>query len=243
MTGLDLVRWGGQRLRVGPFRGDTRTAYVAPLPEGAPPTTDAVRRCCEVLAGRGFVEAVTAALGPAEAHGFMTAGFEIRERLHLLAHDLLVLPQPPDVALRRAKRADRPGALAVDARAFEPFWRLDDPGLEEALTATPSSRFRVADTGPSGRRSGESRQITGYAVAGRAAHRGFLQRLAVDPDWQGTGTGSALVIDALRWMKRRGVDRAVVNTQERNEGAVRLYERLGFRIQPGGLAVLRIALT
>ena len=233
MTGLDLLRWGGQRLRVGPFRGDTRTAYVAPLPEGAPPTTDAVRRCCEVLIERGFVEAVTAALGPAEAHGFMTAGFEIRERLHLLAHDLLVLPDAPDVALRRGRRADRPGALAVDALAFEPFWRLDDPGLDEAMTATPSSRFRVAGTG----------RIVGYAVAGRAAHRGFLQRLAVDPDRQGHGIGSALAVDALRWMKRRGVDRAVVNTQESNEGAVRLYERLGFRLQPGGLAVLRISFT
>jgi len=30
-----------------------------------------------------------------------------------------------------------------------------------------------------------------------------------------------------------------VNTQESNEGAVRLYERLGFDRQPGGLAVLR----
>ena len=236
MTGLDLLRWGGQRLRVDPFRGDTKTAYVAPLPEGAPPTTDAVRRCCEVLAERGFVEAVTAALGPAEAHGFMTAGFEIRERLHLLAHDLLMLPEVIDIAARRGRRGDRPGALAVDARAFEPFWRLDDPGLEEALTATPSSRFRVVDTGSNGR-------IVGYAVAGRAAHRGFLQRLAVDPDQQGNGTGSALAVDALRWMKRRGVDRAIVNTQESNEGAVRLYERLGFRLQPGGLAVLRISLT
>jgi ribosomal protein S18 acetylase RimI-like enzyme len=236
MTGLDLLRWGGQRLRVGPFRGDTHTAYVAPLPETAPPTTDAVRRCCEVLAERGYLEAVTAALGPAEAHGFLTAGFEVRERLHLLAHDLLVLPDAPDVPLRRGRRNDRPGALAVDARAFEPFWRLDDQGLEEALTATPSSRFRVAAAGSDAR-------ILGYAVAGRAAHRGFLQRLAVDPDRQRAGLGTALVVDALRWMKRRGVDRAVVNTQERNEGAVRLYERLGFRLQPGGLAVLRTRLS
>jgi len=166
----------------------------------------------------------------------MTAGFEIRERLHLLAHDLLVLPDAPEISIRRGRKSDRPGALAVDARAFEPFWRLDDQGLEEALTATPSSRFRVTTT------DGDA-HITAYAVAGRAAHRGFLQRLAVDPDRQGNGIGSALVVDALRWMKRRGVDRAVVNTQERNEGAVRLYVRLGFRLQPGGLAVLRTSLS
>jgi GNAT superfamily N-acetyltransferase len=186
-----------------------------------------------VLAERGYVDVVTAALGPSESHGFLTAGFEVHERLHLLAHDLVSMPEGPAVALRRGRRADRPAALAVDARAFEPFWRLDDSGLDEAMSATPSSRFRVADDG----------RIHGYAVTGRAARRGFLQRLAVDPDRQGHGTGTALIADSLRWMKRRGVDRAVVNTQERNVGAVRLYEHLGFRIQPGGLAVLHTTLT
>jgi ribosomal protein S18 acetylase RimI-like enzyme len=44
-------------------------------------------------------------------------------------------------------------------------------------------------------------------------------------------------------MRRRGVERAVVNTQVGNEAAVRLYERLGFRLQPGGLAVLRHPLS
>lgn len=232
MTGLDLLHWGSQRLRVGPFRGDERTAYIAPLPDGPAPSSEAVRRCCAVLAERGYDAVVTAALGARESHGFLTAGFTVQERLHLLAHDLRKLPGAPDVALRRGRRADRPGALAVDGRAFEPFWRLDDGGLEEAMTATPACRFRVADDG----------RINGYAVSGRAGKRGFLQRLAVDPDRQHRGIGTALVVDSLRWMKRRGVGRAVVNTQERNTGAVALYERLGFRKQPGGLAVLYTSL-
>lgn len=232
MTGLDLLHWGGQKLRVGPFRGDEHIAYIAPLPDGPAPNTEAVRRCCAVLAERGYEAVVTAALGVSESHGFLTAGFSMQERLHLLAHDLQCLPPAPAVALRRGRRGDRPGALAVDGRAFEPFWRLDESGLEEAMTATPTCRFRVADDG----------RISGYAVSGRAGHRGFLQRLAVDPDRQHRGTGTALVLDSLRWMRRRGVDRAVVNTQERNVGAVALYERLGFRKQPGGLAVLHLSL-
>lgn len=232
MTGLDLLHWGSQRLRVGPFRGDEHTAYIAPLPDGPSPSADAVRRCCAVLAERGYHAVVTAALGASESHGFLTAGFTVRERLHLLAHDLRSLPCAPGVPLRRGRRGDRPGALAVDGRAFEPFWRLDESGLQEAMTATPTCRFRVADDG----------RINGYAVSGRAGHRGFLQRLAVDPDRQHQGIGTALVVDSLRWMKRRGVDRAVVNTQERNAGAVALYEQIGFCKQPGGLAVLYTSL-
>jgi len=231
---LDLVRWGTDRLRVGSWRGDSRTAYIAPLADGAPAATDAVRRCCTVLGERGYETAITAALGPAESRGFIEAGFEVRERLHLLAHDLHDVAPVPTSELRRGRRADRPAALVVDGRSFDAFWRLDDSGFEEALGATPSSRFRVAtrDDG-----------VVGYAISGRAGSRGFLQRLAVDPGHQRRGLGQALALDSLRWLKRRGVDRAMVNTQEHNNGALSLYQHLGFRLQPGGLAVLQTTLT
>jgi hypothetical protein len=39
-------------------------------------------------------------------------------------------------------------------------------------------------------------------------------------------------------MKRRGVERAVVNTQTTNEVALTLYQSLGFRLEPVGLSVL-----
>jgi len=183
---------------------------------------------------RGYETAITAALGPAESRGFIEAGFEVRERLHLLAHDLHDVPPVPPSELRRGRRADRPAALVVDGRSFDAFWRLDDSGFEEALGATPSSRFRVASRGDG---------VVGYAISGRAGSRGFLQRLAIDPGHQRRGLGRTLALDSLRWLKRRGVDRAMVNTQEHNDGALSLYQHLGFRLQPGGLAVLQITLT
>lgn len=235
-NGVDVVRFGAGRLRVGPWRGDDRIAYLAPVGDGPPPAPDAVRRAVAGLAGRGFSEAVTAALGPVEAQGFLEAGFEVHERLHLLARDLLDLPPAPPVPLRRARRRDRPAVLEVDGRAFSSFWRLDESGLDEALGATPTSRFRIADD-PTG-----SGNVAGYAVTGRAGRRGFLQRLAVDPAAEGHGLGRALVLDGLTWLRRRGVERVVVNTQEANGRALALYEQLGFRRQHAGLAVLRTKL-
>jgi hypothetical protein len=35
----------------------------------------------------------------------------------------------------------------------------------------------------------------------------------------------------------------MVNTQEHNTNALSLYDDLGFRLQPGGLAVLQISLS
>lgn len=228
--GLDVVRWGAGRLRVGPWRGDDRVAYLAPVGDGPAPTPDAVRRAVAGLAGRGYREAVTAALGPLEAQGFLLAGFEVHERLHLLARDLRDLPPTPPVALRRGRRRDRPAVLAVDGLAFSAFWRLDDAGLDEALAATPTSRFRVTEVDGA---------VVGYAVTGRAGRRGFVQRLAVDPAFEGGGRGRALILDGLTWLRRRGVERVVVNTQEANARALALYEQLGFHRQHAGLAVLR----
>jgi ribosomal protein S18 acetylase RimI-like enzyme len=231
-SGIDTIRVDGARLRVGPWRGDARIAYLAPVGEGPGPGVDAIRACCATLAARGYHDAITAALGPVEARSFLAAGFAVRERLHLLAHDLRHLPERPAAPLRRGRKRDHGVVLAVDAAAFTPFWRLDATGLEEALTATPSCRFRVVDDGA----------VRGYAVTGRAGQRGFLQRLAVDPPRQGTGYGRALVLDGLDWLRRRGADRVVVNTQESNGRALALYEALGFRRQPAGLAVLHLPL-
>jgi ribosomal protein S18 acetylase RimI-like enzyme len=232
-SGLDVVRWGTGRLRVGPWRGDDHIAYMAPVGDGPAPTPEVVRRAVAGLAGRGYREVVTAALGPLEAQGFLLAGFEVHERLHLLARDLHGLPLAPDVTLRRGRRRDRPEVLDVDGRAFSAFWRLDDAGLDEALAATPTSRFRVTELDGG---------VVGYAVTGRAGRRGFLQRLAVAPDHEGHGLGRGLVLDGLVWLRRRGCERVVVNTQEANQRALALYEQLGFRRQHAGLAVLRTQL-
>ncbi|MEA2932384.1 MAG: hypothetical protein QOI56_1169 [Actinomycetota bacterium] len=149
-------------------------------------------------------------------------------------------PAPGPQGLRRATPADWDAVLDVDAGSFSPFWRLDRGGLEEALTATPSTRFRVATASPGPSRQG---RVVGYAITGRAGAQGYLQRLAVAAGARRTGVGRALALDGLRWLRRRGVRRAVVNTQFGNDAALALYLRLGFRVEPSDLAVLHRSLV
>ena len=201
------------------------------MPDAQPPSRDFIQRCADRLASQGYASVVTPALAPAEQRPFLLAGFDTHERLHLLAHDLLEMPPYRRGATRRARRGDKRAVLAVDEAAFSSFWRLDRAGLQEALEAVPLTRFRVITAGRGA--------VIGYAIAGTAARQGYLQRLAVSPEQQHGGMGQALVADALRWMRRRGAARAVVNTQLGNEAALSLYTRAGFRIQPAGLAVLR----
>ena len=229
---------GFGRLRVVPWQGDPYVALLGPKPSGRGPSTGDVLRCLATLRQVGVSRAVTPALYAEDTRPFIQAGFQLHERLHLLAYPLLGPPKGPsdgwpkpgsDVKLRPGRPWHREAVVDVDQASFEPFWQFDRDALNEARRATPTHRFRVAV---------QNGKVVGYAVTGRAGHRGYLQRLAVSPAAEGSGIGSALVHDCLRWLHRRGAKTAMVNTQERNARAYRLYRHLGFTPQAEGLVVL-----
>jgi len=55
-----------------------------------------------------------------------------------------------------------------------------------------------------------------------------LARLAVDPHYQKSGVGSALVEDLLDRFQREGIVQVSVNTQARNQASLELYKKFGF---------------
>jgi ribosomal protein S18 acetylase RimI-like enzyme len=248
----DVIRLGQEQARAGPWQGDREVAYLVPVPGGPAPSVGFVRWAMAELSDRGFSRVVTNALSPMEQVAFLGAGFEVQERLLLLGHDLrlpdtavpavgLALVRPGEGAgegdgmlrHRRARASDHTAVLDLDARAFPTFWRLDARGLDDARRATPRTRFRVVTEGG---------EVIAYALTGRARRRGFLQRLAVSPTHQRLGLGRILVLDALGWLRRWGVERAVVNTPTANDAALALYESVGFVRERCGLSVLAAGL-
>jgi ribosomal protein S18 acetylase RimI-like enzyme len=185
----------------------------------------------------------TPALTPDEARGFFQAGFTVRSNLSLLTHDLdqeLIRrsrrtrgdngKRNANLRLKRFRRRSTAALLAVDLAAFGAGWEMDHHELILAETATPVTRVRLA--------TDEHENLLGFAITGRAGRRGYLQRLAVHPHYQGHGIGTALIGDALRWSRRHNVRRLVVNTQSGNLGALSLYRHLGFVDAPVGLLIL-----
>jgi [ribosomal protein S18]-alanine N-acetyltransferase len=231
-----MIRWGKESARTGPWRADGSVAFLVPVPEGPPPSAEFVRRCLVTLAEQGFERVVTGALSPEEQGGFLEAGFDVHEELHLLVLDPAApLPSPPPgPRVHRAGPLRRGGVLDVDAAAFAPFWRLDRAGLQEALGATPRRRLRVA--------LGRGNQVVGYAICGASGGRGFVQRLAVVPPAQGHGIGKRLLLDGLQWLRSLGPLQVAVNTQKGNDAALALYRHVGFRDDPAGLCVLSAGL-
>ena len=223
----ETIERRGERARLASWRSDGVVAHISPTAI-RPLSAAFVDSCLERLRARGFTFVVTSALSEVECAGFLRAGFDVQEELELLAHDLGALPAVSH-RLRRPGRHDRTRVLAVDTAAFNSFWRLHQGGLEDALGATPSVRFRV---------HGGRDHLDAYVIGGRGPGTGYVQRLAVHPASRGQGLGRSLVGDVLRWMRRRGAARALVNTQQSNEAALALYRACGFRVLPEGLRVL-----
>ena len=218
----------GTEFRIGPWHGMDDVAYITMARSDARPDTQGVVQCLRSLRELGVRRVVTNALRSPETIAFLSAGFSPVDELDILRRDLRTGEGPIVEKPTRARRGDHHEILAVDAAAFEPFWQLDQFALDEALSATPSARFRCI------RRRG----IVAYSICGRAGRTGYLQRLAVHPDHTRQGLATTLVNDAVRWLRRRRATSMLVNTQVTNDAALRMYEQLGFVLTGEQLLVL-----
>ena len=99
------------------------------------------------------------------------------------------------------------------------------------MASCPSSVLQVVRTAENG--------LAGYAVTGTGSTLAYLQRVAVDPKYQGTGIGRSLVRSAARWARKEGASALMLNTQVGNEPAMHLYESEAFHTLDEPLEVLR----
>jgi L-phenylalanine/L-methionine N-acetyltransferase len=53
--------------------------------------------------------------------------------------------------------------------------------------------------------------------------------MAVASDWRGSGVGSALLAEAIRWAKVMGVEKLALSVYPHNEAALALYRKFGFK--------------
>lgn len=218
----------GRTVRIGPWRGDNKVATIATFIDQRL-DRDAVDKIVSTLSEQGYQRTITAALATEEHQAFVENGFEPLRHLTLLRRPLDAPIPKAQLRVRRWRRRRFNQVLDIDHDAFEPFWRFDETALREALAATPHRILRVDSTV----------NPTGYALSGVARGSAYLQRLAVRPDAAGSGLGTALLLDALRWMRWRGADVAFVNTQHDNHRALDLYRHHGFEAEPEGLTIFQ----
>ena len=73
--------------------------------------------------------------------------------------------------------------------------------------------------------------VVGTTLAGDDGHRGWIHLVAVSPEHQRKGVGEALVGDAARRLRERGVPKVNLQVRGDNAGVVAFYEKLGFVVE------------
>lgn len=218
--------------RATPCPDDPAKALVVVLDGGAVPMAEHYMAWCVELAALGYQRIRTGALSARQAVQADVAGLHVEQELELLQLDA-PLPRPTagrgaHPSVRRLRSADLGHAAAIDRAAFGERWWLDAGMLADVCNATPRHRARVAEI---------DRAVVGSLISGRSGSLGYIQRLSVSPAVHRQGIGTALLADALSWMRRAGVSRVFVNTHIDNEAALALYHRIGFRSLPERLRV------
>ena len=144
-------------------------------------------------------------------------------------------PQQIDAVIRLSLRAWTPVfdslQKAMDADVYQSFypdnWRVSQQKAVEDVCTTEDTNVWVAIDADS---------IVGFVVVKLHSEdsMGEIYMVAVDPDFQGQGIGTALIEFALTSMKDAGMSIAMVETggDDGHAPARRTYEKVGFGLLP-----------
>jgi len=144
-------------------------------------------------------------------------------------------PEQLDAVVRLSLRAWTPVfdsiQNAMDADVYREFypdhWRVSQQkAVEDVCTAEETNVWVAIDAGCT----------VGFIAVklDSESSMGEIYMVAVDPDFQGHGIGSALIEFALDWMKDAGMSIAMVETggDPGHAAARRTYEKVGFGLLP-----------
>jgi ribosomal-protein-alanine N-acetyltransferase len=123
---------------------------------------------------------------------------------------------------------DLPALLELEIACFEDLWRTDSDTFIDVATTHPY--FMVVELNGT---------VVGYQFNSIDDEFGYLVRIAVHPSVNGQGIGARLMAEAVRFFQSAHVSRIMLNTQEENHHAHRLYEWFGFVRLPQKSFVLR----
>jgi GNAT superfamily N-acetyltransferase len=176
---------------------------------------------------------VPAADGFAGAHGFIPYRFHFEMR-RPLADPIPDVPLPDGLELRPVLPEHHRPIWDADAEAFRDHWDHAEPveGDYERFLGDPDldpSLWQVAWDG---------NEVAGLIINTIYRHEneqegvlvGWLDSVATRRPWRGRGLAGALIVRSMAALRDRGMTEAGLGVDAENpSGALRLYERFGFR--------------
>jgi ribosomal-protein-alanine N-acetyltransferase len=119
--------------------------------------------------------------------------------------------------IRFATISDLKRILEIERLCFDPQWS------RQQFCSSLKELFFVFE---------EEKEILGFLVACSCeiARRAIIMRIAVHPDYRGRGIATKLIAAALDKFKQMDLKYAELDVDIVKNGAIRLYEKFGFRI-------------
>ena len=114
------------------------------------------------------------------------------------------------------------GGLGYEVVAVAPYEKVYPPSDPVGESTTPGVSF-LAHSG--------NRIVGGVALSRHWNGFAYVNHLVVEPTFRRSGVGRALVLQAIEWSQAERLAGVMLETQNNNVAACRLYERCGFRLR------------
>ena len=133
---------------------------------------------------------------------------------------LMEAPRDVGIGLRTALYQDMPQIMEIERLAFGGQWDYYQ------FKASLEDVFLLAVSAVTG-------ETVGFLVACccKIARRGIILRVAVHPDYQGRGIATQLLRQSFQELKKKDLDEVELDVDLVKNGAIRLYEKLGFTVK------------
>ena len=169
-------------------------------------------------------EGIVASIGYLDwmKHILLRNGFEHYQEVVQLKwdpnHQIGTIPALPEDGLIRSMQSNEIEEITrIDQACFEKIWMHSLPAVEKAYQQSAYSTIALVNN-----------KIVGFQISTKYLNRPHIARLAVLPDYQKTGFGTALIMNVLDHFRKPWIREITVNTQQDNTSSLRLYKKLGF---------------
>ncbi len=126
--------------------------------------------------------------------------------------------------IRKYRKSDYEGLILLWEKSGLPFKTRGRDAKEETFRQSKfdNTRYLVAES---------EGKIMGSVFATHDGRKGWINRLAVDPLFQGKGIAGVLVEEAERWFYELGIKVYACLIDEENERSKKVFEKKGYSLK------------
>lgn len=71
-------------------------------------------------------------------------------------------------------------------------------------------------------------ELTGFVICFKKSYFGYISVVAVRPDYRRRGIATALIVEAVQYLRSLGLSKIRIRVEATNKTAIQVYKKLGF---------------